>query len=100
MVAYRLIDPNERLDYGLNWSDFLDDSGSPSDTIVSSVWSIDPVEASPTVPLLTDNGFTVALTSVFVEDCRHGEIYLLTNQIATACGRTSDRSITLRCLTR
>jgi hypothetical protein len=100
MVAYRLIDPNERLDFSLNWSDFLDDSGSPSDTIVSSVWSVTPQEASPTIPLLTDNGFTVAVTSVFIEDCRRAEVYLLTNRITTACGRTADRSVTIRCQTR
>ncbi len=97
-MAYRLIDPNEDLDYTCGWSDWLDDSGSPSDTIISSVWSIDP-DGSPG-PTLHDDTFTVNSASTFISGCILGEVYLLSNRITTAVGRAAERSITLRCETR
>ncbi len=99
MVASRLIDPGEKLDFALDWGDFLDDSGSPSDTIVGSTWAIDPLHTAIS-PNLTASSFSTRITSIFVDDPVLGQIYLLTNTITTAEGRVAERSITLRCHTR
>lgn len=99
MVASRLHDPGEKLDYALDWGDFLDDSGSPSDTIISSTWTVDPLHSAVS-PNLTAPTFSTRITVVFVDSPVLGQIYLLTNQITTNGGRRAERSITIRCHTR
>ncbi len=97
-MAYRLIDPDEDLNYTCDWTAFVDAAGSPSDTIISSEWSIDP-GGSPG-PELHDETFTVATATVFVRGPILGEVYLLSNKITTAAGLVADRGITLRCEAR
>ena len=97
-MPYLLIDPQETLDYTFVWSSFLDDTGSPSDTIGSSSWAISPQEAgSPSEPVLDSQSNTITTATVFVSNCAAGGIYQLTNAVVTAQGRTAERSITLRC---
>lgn len=97
-MPYLLIDPQETLDYTFDWSSFLDDTGSPSDTIGSSSWAISPQEAgSPSEPVLASESNTTITATVFVSNCAAGGIYQLTNAVVTAQGRTAERSITLRC---
>lgn len=100
-MAYLLIDPSEKLDYTCDWSGFLDDGGSPSDSISTSTWSIVPQSpGSPTHPQLTGAIHTANTATVFVEAGMWGEIYQLSNQITTTMGRTAERSFTIRCETR
>lgn len=96
-MPYLLIDPDEKLDYTCDWSAFLDDGGSPSDTISTSSWAITPQEASPVAPTLSGETNTVNTTTVFVSGAVYGQVYLLTNRIVTGQGRTAERSITLQC---
>ncbi len=97
-MPYLAIDPEERLDYTLDWSAFLDEAGSPSDTIASSSWSVLPASVgSPTQPLLSGETNTAATATCFVANCTVGEVYRLTNRIVSAAGRTAERSLTLRC---
>lgn len=98
MAGYHLIDPQEVLDYTFDWSNFLDDAGSPSDTISTSSWAITPQEpGSPSEPVLSGNSNTVNMATVFVAGCGAGGLYQRTNTVVTAQGRTAERSITLRC---
>ncbi len=99
-MAYLLIDPGETLDYSFDWSEFLDEGGSPSDAIVTSSWAVTPQAGSPPAPTLSGQANNLRATSVFVSDATLGAIYQLTNTIATAAGRTAERSITLRCENR
>ena len=94
-MPYRLIDPDETLDYSRDWSAFLDDRGSPSDTIQTSAWSIVP--AGPTLSGAQLGG---AVASVFVSGAALGRLYRLTNRVTTLQGRTAERSTTLRCENR
>jgi hypothetical protein len=94
-MPYLLIDPSEKLDYTCDWGDFVDDGGSPSDTITSSAWKIEG-GGSPT-PVLSGSTSTVDTTTTFIEGCERGQMYRLTNTITTAMGRTVERSIDLRC---
>ncbi len=96
-MPYLPIDPGETLDYSCDWSAFLDDGGSPSDTIATSSWTITPLEASPVIPTLASESNTVNTTTVFVSNAVYGQVYQLTNRIVTAQGRTAERSIACRC---
>ena len=94
-MPYRLIDPDETLDYSCDWAVFLADSGSPSDSIATSVWSV-----TPSGPVLSNDVTSGAVTTVFISAAQAGRVYRLTNRITTAQGRTADRSWTLRCESR
>ncbi len=97
-MPYVPIDPGEKLDYTIDWGDFVDEGGSPSDTISSASWSIDPLnDGSPSEPVLSGETNTVSTATVFVNGCLAGQVYRLTSRIVTAQGRTAERSITLRC---
>ena len=96
-MSYVLIDPHETLDYTCDWSIFLDDGGSPSDTVTASSWEVSPVsEDSPSEPVLSGATNTTNSTTVFISNCREGAIYTLTSRIQTLQGRTADRSIVHR----
>lgn len=99
-MPYRLIDPDETLDYSCDWSMFLADAGSPADTIDTSTWSIAPQDGSPAQPALSGRQVSGALTTVFVAGCAAGGVYRLSNRIVTTGGRTAERSWTLRCENR
>ncbi|MCH8037854.1 MAG: hypothetical protein IIC53_12145 [Proteobacteria bacterium] len=94
-MPYRLIDPDETLDYSCDWTAFLEDAGSPTDAIQTSAWSIVP--AGPT---LSGERLGANVASVFVAGTALGRVYRLTNQISTLQGRTAERSVTLRCENR
>lgn len=94
---YKVLDPDEGLDYISDWTNFLDDAGSPADTISSSDWDIVPEDASPVIPTLSTESFSASTATVFVSDAVLGALYRLSNTIVTAQGRTGKRSITLRC---
>ena len=91
-MPYRLIDPNETLDYACDWAAFLADAGSPTDSIQMSAWAADP--AGPT---LSGESVTAGVTRVFLSGAQAGQVYRLTNTVTTALGRVAERSWTLRC---
>ena len=95
-MATRLIDPDEILDFALDWSSFLEDAGSPTARIANSRWFVDPASGSPNLPQLAGGSIGEASTAVFVSGCERGEIYLLTNRVVTELGRTAERAITVR----
>lgn len=94
-MPYRLIDPDETLDYACDWTAFLADGGSPGDSIETSAWSI-----APAGPVLANQSLSGALATVFVSGAQAGQVYRLSNRITTALGRTAERSWTLRCENR
>ncbi len=97
-MPYLLIDPQETLDYSFDWSQFLDEVGSPGDTINASFWAVTPLgSGSPTEPILSNQSNTATTATVFVSNCAAGGVYQLTNTVTTAQGRTAERSIALRC---
>ena len=96
-MATQLIDPDEILDFALDWSSFLDGSGSPTDQITGSSWFVDPASGAPNLPQLNGGSFAPSSTAVFLSGCERGQIYLLTNRVDTVRGQTAERSITVRC---
>lgn len=81
-------DPDANLDFGEDWSAFLDD-----DTIVSAEWIL-PVDAEDTTIIeKTDEDFTDTRTVVWLKAGTLGKKYLITCRITTAAGRIDDRTI-------
>lgn len=99
-MPYKLLDPNEDADYVCDWNLYLDDAGSPSDTIASSSWIVLPQSESPQRPDLHGTFNSGGITAIFINEGIEGQTYRLTNRIVTAQGRTADRSFTLLCRSR
>lgn len=81
-------DPDELLDYEINWAARLD-----GDTIVGSTWIIpDGITQEP------DFGaaFTGSATTIWLSGGILSEKYELTNRIETAGGRIMDQSALIR----
>lgn len=93
-MTFRLIDPDEKLDVTIDWSDWLDSgvliTGTPT-------WSI-----SPTGPTIEDQSNTTTTATTFVDGATIGVVYVLSCKIVTDASpaQTAERSITLRCETR
>lgn len=73
-----------RLDYGLDWTDFL--ATAPGDEIVTSTW----VAEDPLVSL-TNAAVAGAITSVWITGGQAGQWYTLVNEIETRDGRRDSR---------
>ncbi|MDB5531622.1 MAG: hypothetical protein JWR51_4725 [Devosia sp.] len=81
-------DPDELLDYSLNWSQAL--SG---DTIVTSDWAI-----SDSALVENHSTNTSTATVIWLEDGALNQSYTVTNTIETAGGRTYQQSVNIRIL--
>lgn len=99
-MPYQLIVESADLDYTCDWQAYLEDNGSPGDSISTAVWSITPQEGSPETPALSGASQTATTATVFVSGCQRGQVYRLINRITTAQGRTDERTITLLCENR
>lgn len=95
-MPYLLQTSGEDLDYSFDWSDYLDDQGSPSDTIASSDWSVEPDVGSPS-PEIHGETTSGSTASAFLKNLTPGEVYSLVNTVVTAAGRTGQKQVTIRC---
>ena len=90
-MTFRLIDPDEKLDFSIDWSSWLDSgvliAGTPT-------WAI-----SPTGPTIDGQVDTTTTSAIFVSGATLGVIYLLSCKIVTdaTTPQTAERTITLRC---
>lgn len=82
-------DPDEVLDYRVDWSDRLD-----SDTIVTSTWIV------PAGITNEDEEQTTTTTTIWLSGGTLNAKYSLVNRITTAGGRTMDQTITLKIKTK
>ena len=87
MGLVRLQDPQEQLDYALDWSDFL----ASGETISGSSWS-----ASSTALTIGTVSATTTVTAAFVSGGVNGSVYRLTNKITTNQTRIAERSVIVR----
>ena len=86
-ITFPYKDPDEYLDYTLDWSDRL-----VTDPIVSSNWST-PTPTGLTLVTATIASFT---TTVWLSDGTIGDVYQFTNRIETAAGRIMDQSVKIK----
>lgn len=83
MAGTFLKDPQERLDYVENWTDWLN-----GDTIASSAWTVPSGISQYGSATNTTTSATIWLTGG-----THGQEYLVTNTITTTGGRIGERSL-------
>lgn len=93
-MTFRLIDPDEKLDFTIDFTSWLD---TGVDIAGTPAWSIDP-----TGPTLSDQADTTKKSTIFVSGATLGVVYVLSCKATTnaTTAQTSERSITLRCETR
>ena len=78
-------DPQDVLDYQIDWSDWLD-----TDTISTSAWVVQ-------TGLTKDSSSNTTTTAtVWLSGGTNGNQYVLTNTITTANGRTVERSFIVK----
>lgn len=78
-------DPNAVLDYSIDWTRWL-----AGDQIAASEWII------PSGLTKMADSKTSTSATVWLSGGTAGQSYIVTNRIATAAGRTEDRSFTIR----
>lgn len=85
-----LHDPDAKLDYGCDWSAWLADG----ETITDSKWIV------PDGLTGDDASHDDTTTVVWITGGTAGQRYPLTNRVTTSEGRIDDRTITLVCQNR
>lgn len=88
MLTWPSKDPNERLDYQIDWVTKRLLSG---ETIATSTWTV--VEGTVTIDTDTN---VAGITTVWLMGGAAGEKCELLNRITTSAGRTYDQTVTLR----
>jgi hypothetical protein len=86
-------DPNDKLDYSIDWYD-QSTGRTPQfeagESIVTSVWS-----ANDPVILFTNDTFTATVSTVFIAGGVVNTQYIISNIVTTDKGRTFDRSFVI-----
>ena len=83
-------DPNEKLDYTIDWSAAL----VGTDTIVDSIWTTD--SDLETSGMSNDTTKTI----IWIAGGKEGIKYNVSNRITTAAGRIMERTVILKVKTR
>lgn len=89
MLQWPAKDPDEVLDYSIDWSTRLGD-----DTIATSAWTV------PDGLTGGDETNTTTSTTVWLSGGEDGAWHRVENRITTAGGRTMDQSVTIRIITK
>ena len=84
-------DPDEILDYEINWSAPDGARLSPGDTIVTSTWPVIPAGITK-----NSDSHTTTSSTIWLSGGTIGATYELTCRITTAGGRTHDQSVKLQ----
>ena len=82
-------DPQSVLDYGFDWSDWLD-----ADTIDTSVWTADDGIT------IDSESETTTTTTVWLSGGTAGKTYRLVNKVVTTAGRTEERTLNVTLMNR
>ena len=82
-------DPDERLDYMMNWAREMQ---ARNDSIIKSEWFIVDDDGSLTIE---SDGLSGHKSYVWLTGGDHGRGYQLTNRVHTSGGRIFDRSVLL-----
>ena len=79
-------DPNAKLDYTIDWAQWLG-----TDTITDSTWEV----SSPEL-IIESASNTNTTTTVWLSAGLAGQVYIVTNRITTTLGRIQDQSFRLK----
>jgi hypothetical protein len=80
-------DPDEVLDYQLDWNERLADG----ETISTSIWEVTEGTVTTSAP-----GSAAGITTIWLTDGIAGETCEINNRVVTSGGRTFDQTIKLR----
>lgn len=83
-------DPDEVLDYAIDWQPRLNQDDGSIDSIATSTWVV------PAGLTQVTSTFSGQNTVLWLSSGSLGETYSVTNRITTAGGRTMDQSVKLR----
>lgn len=86
-------DPDEVIDFTVDWD--ADGWLATSETISTSAWSVDPVDASSPLAVDSDSNTTTTATAVLSAG-NAGQTYRVTNEIVTDQARTGNKSVLVR----
>jgi hypothetical protein len=78
-------DPDAKLDYKIDWSDWLD-----GDTISASTWTV------PAGLTKVSDTFSNTTATIWLSGGTAGLHYEVTNRITTGAGRIDDRTLSFR----
>jgi hypothetical protein len=87
-------DPNEVLDYQLDWADPDDPRLQTGETLTSSTWSI--VTGDVVINVGLTNYTPQGLSTVWLSGGTAATKCILLNRVTTSLGRTYDKSVVLR----
>ncbi len=85
MLTWPSKDPNEVLDYQLDWTPRL-----AGDTIVTSTWLVTGAQL-----LIANQSNTTSISTVWLSGGRELQTYQCLNRIVTAAGRTMDETVSI-----
>lgn len=92
MLSWPSKDPDEVLDYQLNWADPEDPRLETGETLTSSSWTV----AEGDVAIQSDSYVSSGLTTVWLTGGSDGVKCELLNRVVTSAGRTYDETVVLR----
>lgn len=92
MLSWPVKDPNEVLDYQIDWADDEEPRLVTGETLTSSTFSV--VEG--TVVINSQSYVVTGLTTVWLSGGTAGERCTILNRVTTSAGRTYDLSARLR----
>lgn len=93
-LSFPVKDPDEVLDFAIDWSDALD-----GDTISSSTWSVDADNDDAVLDISVSGhpaSFTDTTATLWCESGTAGVRYKLYNTVVTAGGRTLQESVYIK----
>lgn len=79
-------DPDDLLDYGINWAQFLG-----PDVITASTWQIAPDGLTESA-----SSFSPQIATIWLSGGDVNQVYSVTNRIVTAAGRIVDQTVQIK----
>jgi len=89
-VAEVTKDPDSTIDYKFDWSLWLAETTTTTDTISTSAWTI---SGDDSVLTSSSESSTTTTATIWLAAGTAKETYQVTNRIVTAGGRTADRTM-------
>lgn len=102
MLIWPAKDPDETLDFGIDWSDRLggDLGSSGADTIATSEWILGSDSLTKVDEDNDETTTTIVLSGGSLNDPVKGTLYYVTNRITTTSGLVMDETVRLRVRTK
>jgi hypothetical protein len=88
-MSYYLKDPQARVDYSIDWTDYLD-----GQSVAASLWTVTPSE--PGGIAVEQASFDLSRSAARLSGGLLGRVYTVSNQVTLSDGSLDERSITLR----